>query len=138
MRTFARIRVEAVDPDSGVVAVRVDEALVRTSLAELCEAAAQPDYELAWRYQELVSQARAILERHAVEDARRAAIRRCPRHEVVNTTEPTCYVGPVAREPYTDENPRSHGWITYCEVCRCGAERPVNANGMHTEIGCWG
>ena len=37
------------------------------------------------------------------------------------------YTGSVAVHPYTEENRAAHGGVTYHEVCRCGAERAVNA-----------
>ncbi len=58
-------------------------------------------------------------------------------HKATRYTEPRCYDGGVASPPYTDENQRAHGDITYREVCECGATRAVNANQGHFEYGTW-
>lgn len=45
----------------------------------------------------------------------------------------------VAHEPYTSENPRAHGNVSYTETCACcGATRAVNSNGGTTEVSPWG
>ncbi|MCI0433319.1 MAG: hypothetical protein L0271_06690 [Gemmatimonadetes bacterium] len=50
-----------------------------------------------------------------------------------------CYTHSVAAPPYTNENRAAAGGITYTETCLdCGAERPVNENGVHVEVGTWG
>ena len=67
------------------------------------------------------------------ERAVRAAVDACSGHEPEHTTEPTGYRGGVSR----DENRAAHGGIAYREVCRCGAERPVNQNQNHFERGAW-
>jgi len=44
------------------------------------------------------------------------------------------YSGSVdARTP----NPAAHGGVCHVHTCRCGAERRVNANGQHREVGRW-
>lgn len=49
------------------------------------------------------------------------------------------YSGPVAVQPYTDENPSAHGGTTLTEECQgCGARRSVNRNQRHVEYGSWG
>jgi hypothetical protein len=34
-------------------------------------------------------------------------------------------------------NPRSHGGVTFIDVCRCGAQRRTNGNAGGREIGPW-
>jgi len=42
-------------------------------------------------------------------------------------------------EPYTSPNPAAAGSITYVEQCvQCEAERDINSNGPHVELGPWG
>ncbi len=49
------------------------------------------------------------------------------------------YITSVSVHPFTDENPRAHGWVTYTQTCDdCGAERAVNANQGHAEFSPWG
>lgn len=116
--------------DMAVVVVRGEEH--RISLETLRAAARQDDESLSAIYGELVRQAEALVRFRA--DARlRAAVDACSRHAAHHTTEPRCYAGPVSRDP----NPAAHGWVMYREVCRCGAERPVNQNQDHLELGSW-
>lgn len=136
MRSFLSCKVVAVNGED--VTVRVDQEHVQTQLGELYEAATQPDDALASRYASLYRQAQAMGEHQRWEAAQRGAVRACRGHRPDYRTLERCFGSCVAQEPYTDCSPSSHGGITYSEVCRCGAERPVNVNGMHTEIGCWG
>ena len=64
----------------------------------------------------------------------------CPGHRDSQRegTQMLGYTGSVAVYPYTEENRAAHGGVTYHEVCRCGAERAVNANGLHREYSPWG
>lgn len=71
------------------------------------------------------------------EEARRRRIATCSAHGPAQESKPTCYMGPVARPPYTDENPAAHGNIQVTETCRCGAERKVLINGPHMEYSPW-
>lgn len=60
-------------------------------------------------------------------------------HEATKTTRERCFTGGVAVSPYTAENRRAHGGVTMDEACSaCGAERAVNTNGSHIEVGPWG
>lgn len=56
------------------------------------------------------------------------------RHRAKTRTDARCYTGPVAIE---NQDPMAHGGIAYREICRCGAERPVNQNQRHVEYGEW-
>jgi len=54
-----------------------------------------------------------------------------------DATSVRCYAGPVAVAGH--ENRAAHGCITQVERCLdCGAERRVNVNGVHYEVGPWG
>ncbi len=45
----------------------------------------------------------------------------------------------VAVHPYTAENPAAHGGVTFTEQCEtCGAQRAVNQNQRHIEVGPFG
>lgn len=126
------LQVVRVERDEAVIAV--DGELRRTPLGLLRAAARQDDAELAATYSELVRQVDELLR----EQWRRTVLRSvqaCSGHAAKDSTEPTCYVGPVGRGDF--ENRAAHGGITYREVCRCGAERPVNRNQHHIERGCW-
>ena len=48
------------------------------------------------------------------------------------TTRSFC--GPV---PGAEENRAAHGNICVCETCACGAQRDINANQRHEEVGPW-
>ena len=49
------------------------------------------------------------------------------------------YCRPVAVSPYTHEEQRAHGGVTYTETCAgCGVTRKVNSNGRHREYSPWG
>lgn len=39
--------------------------------------------------------------------------------------------------PGAHENPAAHGNVAEHQSCTCGAERVVNRNGAHTEMGAW-
>lgn len=54
------------------------------------------------------------------------------RHKTIETTDRP-YTGPVSRT----ENRAAHGGICRVDRCECGAERRVNVNGVHREIGTW-
>jgi len=56
----------------------------------------------------------------------------CPGHAPVSERVKP-YSGPVAR----DEHRAAHGGICVVEICRCGAERRTNVNGVHQERGGW-
>ena len=57
-------------------------------------------------------------------------------HQSTLTTDPRCFDGPVAFGEY--ETRSAHGSITYVEHCNiCGAERGVNQNRHHIELGEW-
>ena len=59
-------------------------------------------------------------------------------HQHITSGPERAFVGSVASEPYTEENPAAHGSITYTGTCQdCGAERSVNQNGGHCEYGTW-
>lgn len=50
-----------------------------------------------------------------------------------------CFSHSVACHPYTEENRRAHGNVSYIETCLvCGAERSVNENQGSHEYGTWG
>jgi len=54
-----------------------------------------------------------------------------------DATSVRCYAGSVAVGQH--ENRAAHGCITQVEQCLdCGAERRVNVNGVHYELGPWG
>ena len=44
-----------------------------------------------------------------------------------------CYTAPVAHPG----NPAAHGSVCRIDVCKCGAVRMTNVNGMHVERGEW-
>lgn len=63
----------------------------------------------------------------------------CKHTETRQSGESRPFFASVARHPYTDENRAAHGNIEWTEeCCQCGAERMVNENGHHTEVGPWG
>jgi hypothetical protein len=61
------------------------------------------------------------------------------KHAETTTSGWRCYTASVAVHPYTEPNPAAGGWVTFTETCaKCGAQRPVNSNGPHLELGPWG
>lgn len=54
-------------------------------------------------------------------------------HRKRTESEPRCYQHPVA----WPENQAAHGNIVVRQVCRCGATRSVNINGVAREVGPW-
>ena len=60
------------------------------------------------------------------------------KHLKTTVIETFGFTGPVARYPYTDENPAAHGNITVIEECeQCGAQRAVNINQNFYEYSTW-
>ena len=59
------------------------------------------------------------------------------KHTADSSTDPICYSGPVAVQPYTEENPAAHGCIEETDTCTCGATRRVLTNGRHAEYAPW-
>jgi hypothetical protein len=53
-------------------------------------------------------------------------------HEI-KASKIVAFTGPVSR----DENRAAHGGVCEIQRCACGAERRMNVNGAHTEIGEW-
>jgi hypothetical protein len=48
------------------------------------------------------------------------------------------YSGSVAVQPYTYEDRRAHGGVTFTSRCEdCGAERKENSNGRYQEFSPW-
>jgi hypothetical protein len=121
-----------IEGDDAIVDVRGE--VRRTPLGLLRTAARQEDAELAATYSELVRQADELLRERWRRTVLRA-VQACGGHTAQDSTEPTCYVGPVGRGDF--ENRAAHGGITYREVCRCGAERGVNLNQCHVEYSAW-
>lgn len=81
-------------------------------------------YVVGPAYEDALERARAM------QRARRIA--RCTQHGRYQSVI-VAYTGPVGR----DQNPAAHGGCCVLEGCRCGAERRVNVNGLHTETGEW-
>lgn len=109
---------------------------------------AEEDAEARRRLDEAVGWLREIVERgerrgspndDAYRRAQAAVLRAVGghRHRATRKSKEYPYWGPVAVPPHT-ENPAAHGGIMYYELCPCGAERPVNANGTAAEHGPWG
>jgi hypothetical protein len=61
------------------------------------------------------------------------------KHTTIDEREkgPYGFIGCVARHPFTDCNPASHGGVVWIETCECGATRKRSSNGRHAEFGCW-
>lgn len=59
-------------------------------------------------------------------------------HTAARTGPDRCFTGSVAVAPFTEEDCRAHGGVTYEEECACGARRSVNANQSFREEGPWG
>lgn len=61
-------------------------------------------------------------------------MKKCKHRKIISSPE-RCYSGPVSQRRM---NPSAHGGITWTETCQgCGAERAINANGIHVETGEW-
>lgn len=103
-------------------------------------AASHPSEDLVEVYRPLAKAARAAISeakakaKAEAERQRRGSIARCPEHRPEFSSEARRFTGPVGR----DENPIAHGGITLVELCRCGAVRQSNQNGLHREVSPWG
>jgi hypothetical protein len=59
-------------------------------------------------------------------------------HTLTTYTGNKCYRHPVAKPPYTEENPAAHGGVTYVQICAlCGAQRRATATGGQGYVGRW-
>ena len=59
-------------------------------------------------------------------------------HENTQNGEMYGFTTAVYEQPYTHEERRAHGGVTYTETCQaCGMQRKVNSNGRHYEYGAW-
>ena len=98
-------------------------------------AAKQDDARLRAVYSAALQDAKHLL--RGTEQARiHASVVACSGHRAA-TVQTRGYTGSVAVAPYTEENRAAAGNICDRETCRCGAERYVNRNGRHEELGVW-